>query len=212
MTKLDEVVASHVRAVEKARTEVASCSTKKRGTRGKCRVKAREVRDAEKVKKRAAKALREARVKERRAGCRITAWALRDKRGALKAHKRELRQIERSTERRKRPLASAGERRSEARGAVEVEIPENLVPLWRRVGRSFRLSSRQEGRMSLAEAFMQWAAENPDQALAAQEADAAAEMRKLEREQRRATRGSGRRGRAGRAPRVRREDLPEAPF
>jgi hypothetical protein len=45
-------------------------------------------------------------------------------------------------------------------------------------------ATRAEDRTNLTEAFQQWAAENPDEVLAAQEEDAARELSKLEAEQR----------------------------
>jgi hypothetical protein len=178
--KLDAAIAAETLAVAAAKADIK---------------RAREARDAAKARRAADKAARVARVGQKREACAIEAKAIKARKRALKAHKKELRQIERSTERRAKPLSSAGERRSERRGAVEGDIPEHLVPLWRKVGRSFRLGPRQEGRMSLADGFVQWAEENPGQAVAAQEQAAEASLRKLQREDRR--------GRGGR--RARRE-------
>lgn len=164
---------------------------------------------AEEARKKAAERLAAERAKEKgartakRTECKVEADGLKAKRVAEKVHHDELRAIERSTEKRKRPLSTAGERREEERDAVEGDIPAEYVPLWRRVRQSFAVPKRSEGRTTLREAFIQHAEENPDQVLGAQEEDAARELSRMQREQ-----GGKRRQSAT----TRREALPPAPF
>jgi hypothetical protein len=155
---------------------------------------------------RIARKVRTAKGAQKRRACKIENEAIQAKKLAERAHRAELRAIERSTERRRAPLSTAAERSSEKRGEVEGNLDPHLVPLWRKVRRSFKVPSRAEGRTSLTEAFTQWAAENPGAVQDAQEAEAAVELRKLQREERKASRNKG----SGR--RTRRADLPEEPF
>jgi hypothetical protein len=94
-----------------------------------------------------------------------------------------------------RPLGKtrAQERRQESDEAVEGQIPSELVPLWRKV----KLGIRSGPRMSRAEAFLRWVEENPSAQWELAEQEAAADLRRLEREAREHARSVRARGRYG---------------
>jgi hypothetical protein len=110
-----------------------------------------------------------------------------------KAFRAELERIERGNRQRTRPRSSSSERRSESADEVRQNIPAHLQPLWKRVGKSIKATERK----SRTEAFMQYAEENPSEAIQAQESDADRQFRREleehERAERRARGGSRRR-------------------
>lgn len=137
--------------------------------------------------------------------CKVEGEAIAERRQAVKEHRSELRRIDALTRKRKKPLATKRERRSEERDQVESNIAPELVPLWREVARTFHVPKRAEGRVSLTEAFEAWAAENPDAVIAAQEREVERELAAREEQERRERRKRGR-------GRGRRADLSDVPF
>lgn len=145
--------------------------------------KAREAEAAAKHRLSVAKDNLRAKTTHKRKSCKIEAEAIKERKAAEQAHHVELRRLESYTKRRDKPLSTSRERLSEKRDEVENNIPDELVPLWHKVRRSFHLPQRTEGRMSLTEAFLHYAEEHPEAALDARE-DAAEAALKRELRQR----------------------------
>lgn len=98
-----------------------------------------------------------------------------------RAYQADLKRIEANNRNQQRTIrrASKSERREENEGEVAGNIPPELVPLWEKVKRSIKGSSRQ----SRTEAFMQYAHENPREVVEAQEGDIDAAICELEHRQ-----------------------------
>lgn len=134
-----------------------------RAEREALRRKAESARRAERQACRARKAL------AKRAGARSVAVvksAISAERHARATQRLQAGEVKRRT---------AAEALQEADDAVLRDIPQELVPLWNRVRNRFKASSRK----SRAEAFMQWAEENPGEVVVMQQADADREIEKL---------------------------------
>lgn len=170
----------HGQILERLQREVSDHAQKLAEARA-AKKKAAEIAAAEREKLTIANKLKTAEGAQKARKCVVEAEGIKAKRAALKAHHAELKQIARSTERRKKPKSSASERKSEQRGAVEGNLDPSRVPLWRQVARTFKVPAKTEGRQSLEEAFNHWADENPDAVQAAQEAEGEAEIKRLSR-------------------------------
>jgi hypothetical protein len=197
--RLDMAVADEAVALARAKTDKS---------------RAEEARKAATHRLSVAKKLKRAQGVQKRRTCKVEEQGIKDKKTATRAHHQELKQIERSLRRRKKPLSTSKERLAERRDEVESNIPDNFVPLWHKVRRSFRIAPKQEGRISLTEAFTQYAEENPDDVLAAQQEAAHADFARMERE---ARKGGGRKSKTeaakaartiGREERLSYEDIP----
>lgn len=161
LERLDQAVTDERAALGEARADVERAAKARSAAAHRLRV-AEETRQAKRAQKQRA--------------CKIEADAIKERRTAEVEHRRELKAIERMTRRRDKPLASKRERKGEAADEVAQNIAPELVPLWNKVRRSFKVPTRAEGRSTLTEAFEQWAAENPDQVVAAQEEEIAREL------------------------------------
>lgn len=131
-------------------------------------------------------------------GVTTAAKALRTERSFM----REMRRTERDARARERVRVSAAERRAESDDEVRANLPPELVPVFERVRRSIKPSSR----ASRTEVFLRWAEEHPDEivALEAEAADRAVAALVRERQQHeRAMRKKSR---------YRRPELAEVPF
>lgn len=73
---------------------------------------------------------------------------------------------------------TAAEALQESDDAVIRDIPAELVGVWRQIGRRFKTAPRR----SRAEAFLEWAEENPGEVVALQQADADRDIARLMRE------------------------------
>jgi hypothetical protein len=95
-----------------------------------------------------------------------------------RAYQRELRRIEANNRASHCSIvrASRGEREEESAGEVEGNIPPEYVPLWRRVSKKIKGSSRR----SRTEAFLAYAEEHPREIVEAQEDNVDATIRELE--------------------------------
>lgn len=103
-----------------------------------------------------------------------------------RAYQRDLKRIEANNRASLRGIIkpTRAERRSESDGEVNANVPAELVPLWERVKRRIKGSTRQ----SRTEAFLHYAAEHPREVIEAQEGGIDATIRELERQQARASR------------------------
>ena len=191
---LRDIAAEHLRKdrekLARLREKIRSVKGRRKAalvaTRRQCRAGARRARERAKaralaIRLEARNLVRAARLEEiqkARAVCRMrkdkvkaAALSARDKRRAtLKAERdfqTEMRRIEGWTKRRKREEAkrtTAAERRQESDDAVRGNIPADLVPLFERVKRSIKGSTRQ----SRTEEFLHYAAEHPHEVVDAQ--------------------------------------------
>ncbi len=162
---------------------------------------AREQKAAKKAEK-IARAELVAKTAQKARECKAEAGKLRDEKATAKKDRAEIRTLERQTKAREKakPKATRAEKVSEKRDAVEADLPPHLVALWRSEGKRFRAPAAvKAGRMSMAEAFEHYAAENPSAGVEAQEHEADAYVQQLEREQREQQREHDRT--AARAPR-----------
>lgn len=189
----------HARAShkEKLARAVSLC----RSARGElaARLKAERIATMERLRETAARARLEA-----RSACAASKMAARADlpraRSAYVEERREqkrLRQIERENRRLAHAASAAvragarrAEHRQESDSAVLQNIPPELVPLWKRVGRSIRGSARQ----SRTEAFLRYAEEHPREVVSAVEVDAEEKLARLLAQQEHASRAM-RRGR-----------------
>ncbi len=94
---------------------------------------------------------------------------------------KQMRLIAKGARARRTPRTTLRERQGESDDEVRANIPADLIPLFERVKRSIRGSSRK----SRTEAFMQYVEENPGEEYGAIEDKTDALVRQLEREQRR---------------------------
>jgi hypothetical protein len=103
-----------------------------------------------------------------------------------RVYQADLKRIESNNRAKKRGIlrASKTERRSESDGEVLGNIPPELAPLWEKVKRRIKDGPRR----SRTEAFLQYAQENPHEAIEAQEGGIDDTIRELERRQNEATR------------------------
>ncbi len=105
---------------------------------------------------------------------------------AERAYRADLRRIERNNKARTRahPHVTYVERRTESDDEVRGNLPPDLVPLFERVKRGIKGSTR----MSRTEAFLKYAEEHPDEVLELAEDKTDAIIRELERKEREAAR------------------------
>jgi hypothetical protein len=105
---------------------------------------------------------------------------------AERKYRRDLARIERANRQRFKETrrATSAERRGESDDEVRGNIPPELLPLWERVKRSIRGSSR----MSRTEAFLEYAEEHPSEVLEVLEDRTDALVRELEAKEREARR------------------------
>jgi hypothetical protein len=121
---------------------------------------------------------------------------------AERKYRRDLARIECANRQRYKETrrATRAERQGESDDEVRGSIPPELLPLWERVRRSIRGSSR----MSRTEAFLHYAEEHPEEVLTVIEDKTEAIVRELERQEREASRALRRR--------VPREEFADVPF
>lgn len=175
--KVQQLRDEEKRAKEKAREDLKLA-------RALCKenaINAREVADRAYADARA-KALEARRARKRAAseGCSLSKAYIRrcaeEKAARARAEREEairfraeLARIEAANRSKGRALRTSSKlKRSESDDEVEGNIPDRLVPLWKRVKRSMRATDR----MSRTEAFLHYAEENPGEATDAQEAAA----------------------------------------
>jgi hypothetical protein len=111
-------------------------------------------------------------------------------RGELRGTAAELRNIARAGKA-TRVRSTSRERRSENDDSVRRDIPQDLVPVFEKVKHRIKGSERR----SRAEAFLEWAHENPEEVVSVQQADADHYLKELiakEKEQGRIMRKAGR--------------------
>lgn len=170
------------------RDAVTFCRAGRVEARQRAKARVLELRTAAK------EAIRLARIEEKevaRSTCDLTKREIRESpatstekaRAALNAERRlqaELKRIEGQTRARTRQERSTSrERAQESDDEVRQNIPEDLLPLFERVKRSIKGSSRQ----SRSEAFMLYAEENPHEVVDAQQGLAQREIARLIREE-----------------------------
>jgi len=170
------------------REAVVSCRAGRLAARERSKARVLELRAAAK------EAIRLARIEEKqaaRSSCALAKEEIRSSpatstekaRAALQAERqlqRELKRIEgESRARARRGRTSAAERAQESDDEVRQNIPAELVPLFERVKRTIKGSTRQ----SRTEAFMLYAEENPHEVVDAQEGLAQREIARLIREE-----------------------------
>lgn len=130
--------------------------------------------------------------------------------GAERALQRELRETERHL--RRRDAASrltAAEKRAESDAEVARNIDEELLPIWQQVKRGIQSTDK----ISRSEAFLQWVEENPAEIVAFRERQAAADLKKLLREQKAAETEARRRSRRKRPSKAEIDEyLKDVPF
>lgn len=97
-------------------------------------------------------------------------------------HKRQMAAIQRTNsnrdKERRKIKATSAERRAEADEEVVSNLPDALIPLWNKVRRGIKGSDRR----SRTEEFIEYAAENEEGVIQAQEEIAARELKQMERE------------------------------
>jgi myosin heavy subunit len=97
-------------------------------------------------------------------------------------HKRQMASIDRINrgrdKERSKLKATSAERRAEADDEVLSNLPDALIPLWNKVRRSIKGSDRR----SRTEEFIEYAAENEDSVIQAQQEIADRELKQMERE------------------------------
>lgn len=142
---------------------VTSCQTERERLRERAKSMRQEARDAvnraieaEREAARTSCATAKARVKESGATAREQARAALAEEKKLQ---REIARLEARASSKGRTRRTSAEARSESDGAVEQEIPAELVPLWRKVKRQIKGSPRE----SRAEAFMRYVEEHPNE-------------------------------------------------
>lgn len=143
---------------------------------------------AEQVKLRRARAKAAWQVKLARA-MRAPTKRVAGRSAALAEYRAELASLRRWTRQQqtRQGVRKAFEARAESDGMVANNLPPELRAVWRKVGR--RVKTRVPGK-TRTEAFLEWAAENPDDVLRAQWGDD--EQAKLEKELREAEAAAGR--------------------
>ncbi len=173
--RLDAAVTKEQHAVAQAKADRAAATEQ---------IKAAQERRAVAQEERKAKST------QKKVSCKVEADAIRGRKKAEREHQKEVVAIERSTlKRRPEPRWRSGLHASEKREQVEDDVPEQYKPLWKKVGRTFRVPKEKEGRASLLEAFLEFAAEDPEAVAEAQEGELQAEMRRLQREENKAIKG-----------------------
>jgi hypothetical protein len=173
--ELEAAVERERRALEEARADKA---------------KAEAARKAAADRLAAARAEKRAKTKHDRDTCKIEKDKLAEERRALRDKQREDEAVERALLAVQPGREVRQQTASEEREQVDREVPEEYRPLWEEVRRTFKVPERGRGYKSLAEAFLQYAAENPDAVAAAQERAAERAVAEMEREQRRRGRGA----------------------
>jgi hypothetical protein len=183
-----EIRGLKVRRREAMREAVQFCRT------GRCEAKKRAKDRVQAIRDAAREAIARARTEEKmqaRAACtarkkeiRASSLSATQKaRAELREEQRLQREIKRidSGERKRdrQREASSAERRQESDDEVRQNIPAELVPLFERVKKTIKGSTRQ----SRTEAFMQYAEENPHEVVDAQEAISQREIARLIREE-----------------------------
>ena len=164
--ELAQIVERETRAIEAEKLAIDAARRDERKAQERRAAAAERLKVAREV--RAAKAAQKARI------CKAEAAALKETqeldRENVRRHRSNLRMERPPTYRRR----GAGERvrSSEERDAVtrEIEVVHpNLLPLWLSVRESFHLSEKQRaaGRLTLAEAFVHWAHDDPEAVAAA---------------------------------------------
>lgn len=168
----EQTAASLAAAEHKEREAIAAAKADKR--------KAQEALTAARHRARIAKNHKRAQTAQKKRACKVEAEGFKAKREAEREHQRELRRIEGMLRKRKKPLMTSREKLEEQRDEVDAGIAPELRPLWRKVRRSFRVNP--DRRWSMQEAFEHYAMENPDAVLAAQEAEAEVDLRRMQAE------------------------------
>ena len=172
--ELDAAVQREQAAIDQAKADARAAGDAKKAAQHRLDVERRHRRAKNAQKKRQ---------------CKAEAEALKDKGRAEREHQAEVISLERAllqrqTEDRK-PTLSLREQREQ----VEADVPEMYRPLWQKVRRTFQIPKRKEGRASLLEAFLEFAAESPDAVAEAQEEAMQREIQEMERQARKQHRG-----------------------
>ncbi len=113
-----------------------------------------------------------ARLAQKGHDCQRERRGILDERDAARSERGTIRTLNRQSDARNRsisaPRASTTERKAESFGEVLGNLPPDLVPLWKKVGRAFPVSAAMRaGRISMTEAFLQYAMEHPGEVIAA---------------------------------------------
>jgi ElaB/YqjD/DUF883 family membrane-anchored ribosome-binding protein len=192
-----------------------------------------ELREAAAHRVKVAREERHAKLAHKRRACKTDVDAVRKRKRLEDKNAREMRQLEAQTARRElaiekeRSKSSASERRKESRGEVRGNLEHqapHLLPLWDKVGKSFKVGKKasrfagggaQREGISLMEAFVEWAAENPTALARAQEEALQKGAREHEREERKRLAAERKRERASRGGKRSKRapvDLSDVPF
>jgi hypothetical protein len=177
-----EARAGYVGKVREAR---ALCARNKKHVRARARERRKRLLEQLRMLERGERESAKNRCQAGKAGARQTARSALERSRLLLAEERryqeDLRRIELANKAQRRAhfgRVSAAERRQESDGEVLANIDPALVPLWNRIGRKIRGSSRQ----SRTEAFLHYAHEHPREVIEAQEGNADEMIRELERQ------------------------------
>ncbi len=111
-----------------------------------------------------------ARLAQKGHDCRRELRPILDERDTARADRGQIRTVNKQIAARDRaaPRSTTTERKAESFGEVQSNLPPDLVPLWKKVGRAFPVSpAMRAGRISMTEAFLQYAMEHPSEVIAA---------------------------------------------
>jgi hypothetical protein len=194
--KLQRELAQHLRdkdtaALRLLRARIGAARVDRRVLLAGARTQCRTAREALKVRQASERTqLHEAHLVQRITGktaCETGKAGARSKGAELEADAKRTLAEERVYQRRVRDAGKAPKQRSTARergqeddDAVRANLPPELVRVFDKVRKSIKGTARR----TRTEAFLEWAEENPDEILSAQQADADRELKEMLKQQR----------------------------